>query len=120
MAFSQNVLVGIGLQVCVGTLILAAVLYLAARAFNKQRRSNQKNQNMRTDPGSNLPSAEDGVDFKLDDDFGGVPTTGSVQEYERDAGDEDIIGSSGFENRPHDPGDHPDAPPPDENPRYEA
>ena len=32
-----------------------------------------------------------------EDDFGGVPTTGSVQEYERDYPVEQIIGSSGFD-----------------------
>lgn len=115
MSFSENALVGIGLQVCIGTLIIAAVLILAVRALSSRRGRRQKIQNMWADPGENRPPAVDGVDFDLGDDFGGVPTTGSVQEYERDADGGDILGSSGFENRPRGFDDRQGPPPPDEH-----
>ncbi len=83
----------IGLFACFGALLLLVVVAIIARSASGERGSSGRH---RGDPlGTSVlhtPPFED-------DDFGGVPTTGPVQEYERDYRPEQIIGSSGFEEQ---------------------
>ncbi len=76
---------------CLGVIGLIALLALIARGITGQRGKPMEPYNSAVRP-LNAPPFEDG-------DFSGIPTTGPVQDYERDAPPEQIIGSSGFEGR---------------------
>ncbi len=83
----MNLITGLGVFVCFGAIVLAALVAIAARGL--------RNPNNRV---SNTPTQQvRNGGFEPTSDFGGVPTTGAVQEYERDANQADLIGSSGFD-----------------------
>jgi hypothetical protein len=86
-AFSQ----GVGLLACVGVIGLIGAIAVVARVISSQRGRPMEPNNSAVQPLS-APPFEDGG-------FGGVPTTGPVQEYERDYHPQQIIGSSGFEEQ---------------------
>lgn len=76
---------------CLVAIGLISALALIARAMTGQRGKPLEPHNSAVQSLS-APPYEDG-------DFIGIPTTGSVQEFERDAPPEQIIGSSGFEGQ---------------------
>ncbi len=83
----------LGLFACIGALLLVALVAIVARSAAGQRGPYGRRRGLHPDN-----SAVHSPPFE-DDDFGGVPTTGPVQEYERDYRPEQIIGSSGFEEQ---------------------
>ncbi len=84
----------LGLFACFGALLLLVVVAIIARSAHGGRGPSGRR---RGDP---LDTSVIHTPPFEDDDFGGVPTTGPVQEYERDYRPEQIIGSSGFEGQP--------------------
>lgn len=91
---SNSILSSVGLLTCVGAFIAVAVIAFIARLMSNQR-VEPRSPNMWREPDSSRPQPpRPDMDFS---DFGGIPTTGPVQEYERDYPGETIIGSSGFD-----------------------
>jgi flagellar biosynthesis/type III secretory pathway M-ring protein FliF/YscJ len=88
--FSQ----GIGWLACLGIIGLIVILAIVARAISRQRRRPMEPNNSAVQPLSASPF-EDG-------ELSEIPTTGSVQAYERDYHPEQIIGSSGFDVQSYD------------------
>ena len=76
---------------CLAAFGFISVLSLIALAIIRQRGTPMEPYNSAVQS-LGAPPYEDG-------DFLEIPTTGSVQEFERDARPEQIIGSSGFEGR---------------------
>ncbi len=76
---------------CLAAIGLISALALIARAITGQRGAPMEPHNSAVQSLS-APPYEDG-------DFSGIPTTGPVQAFERDARPEQIIGSSGFEGQ---------------------
>ncbi len=82
----------LGLFACFGALLLLVVVAIIARSTSGEHGpSGRRGDPLDTSVLHNPPFEND--------DFGGVPTTGSVQEYERDYRPEQIIGSSGFQEQ---------------------
>lgn len=99
----SNLLQGIGLLVCVGAIILVALVAFAARAMSRRNTTTQ-NPNMWNTQGPEQPHYN-APDVESQGGFGSVPNTGNRGEVGRG----DMIGSSGFgggansydqENRP--------------------
>ncbi len=83
----------LGLFACFGALLLLVVVAIVARSASGERGPSGRHRNAPLENSAiHTPPYEE-------DDFGGVPTTGPVQEYERDYRPEQIIGSSGFEDQ---------------------
>jgi hypothetical protein len=78
---------GIGWLACLVAIGFIAILAVLARIISGQRGEPMEPHN------SAVRSLSEPYEAG---DFGGVPTTGSVQDYERDWIPEQIIGSSGF------------------------
>ncbi len=93
----------LGLMACVGAFVLIALVAVVARQIIGQRGTGRLKR--RPAVGPNSPAVHS-PPFE-DDDFGGVPTTGAVQDYERDYHPDQVIGSSGFDVQTYEynPGD---------------
>ncbi len=78
----------LGIAVCVGAFVVITLVGIASRYVAGQRSRSA---------GPNGPAIRPFNANPADDDFGGVPTTGPVQDYERDYPPEPLIGSSGFD-----------------------
>ncbi len=76
---------------CLAAIGLIAALAVIAHLITGQRGTPMEPNNSAVQSLS-APPYEDG-------DFLSIPTTGSVQEFERDARPDQIIGSSGFEGQ---------------------
>lgn len=94
--FSQAV----GLLACAGAMLVIVLVALVALATGMRRGRKENRSNPIIQPPT-APPFEEG-------DFGGVPTTGGVQEYEREYRPDPMIGSSGFEAQTYEPGREPD------------
>lgn len=83
----SSIFQAVGLSACAGTVVLFALLggLVWAIAMRRGRAAGPDN------------SAIHPYQYEDPDDFGGVPTTGAVQEYERDYHPDQLIGSSGFD-----------------------
>ncbi|RPJ46067.1 MAG: hypothetical protein EHM21_08955 [Chloroflexi bacterium] len=84
----SNLLQGVGWLTCLVLIGLIAALALVARAI-----AGQRGQPM--EPHNSAVQSLGAPPFE-DSDLGGIPTTGPVQDFERDAPQERIVGSSGF------------------------
>lgn len=94
--FSQ----AIGLLACAGVMGLMVLVALVSLSTGMRRGRKTSVNNPIIQPPSAPPFEED--------DFGGVPTTGPVQEYERDYHSDVKIGSSGFDAQSYDYDHEPD------------
>jgi hypothetical protein len=97
---------GIGLFLCVGAIVVIGLLALAIRAFSRPKTTQAP-----LDPrGPEAPRYND-PEIDTRGGFGGVPTTGSVQDYEADydrnrtGTTTGTVGSSGFGGEQNPPPD---------------
>ena len=83
----NNFLQGIGLFLCVGAIVLAAVVFFAFRALTRSRsnvnRDVDREPSVFNTPGTERPRY-DTREVESRGGFGGVPQTGSANVYDRD------------------------------------
>ena len=101
---SGNLLQGLGLMVCIGAILLVALIAFAARAMSRGRNTNANpaDPTIWNTPGSERPRY-DQPDIETQGGFGGVPTTGDRtplvdRDFDRDRNppiDDDERASSG-------------------------
>jgi hypothetical protein len=82
----------VGLSTCAGAFVLIVLLGAVIWTISMRRGRAAGPDNSAIHP----------YQYEDSDDFGGVPTTGAVQDYERDYDPDPLIGSSGFDVQSHD------------------